>query len=248
MDYKTNNKVFRLKHFKEIDSTNRFLREYDNPSEDIVVVYADYQTDGRGQRGNTWSSQQGENLLFSLLLHPTFLRADEQFRLSQIFALTIKQTLENYIHDVTVKWPNDLYWHDKKICGILIENDLQSAHVERSIVGAGVNINQVSFFGKPINPVSVKLITGKELDLKTVLHQVLDNFAIYYALLEQGKYDEIAETYHQSLYRKEGTYKYSDANGSFMATIHHVEPNGFLVLEDTDGNLRQYAFKEVVFE
>ena len=109
----------------ETDSTNRYISQLCNELQESVAelttVTAEFQTAGKGQRGNTWEAERGKNLLFSFVLYPTFLEARRQFILSQIVSLSIKEELDRWSDEITIKWPNDIYWRDKKICGILID-------------------------------------------------------------------------------------------------------------------------------
>ena len=142
----TDNESPRILRVAETASTNSLLRELvikESLAEGSVVV-ADFQTAGRGQIGNTWESEAGKNLMFSLVLYPTCIPANRQFLISQIAALSVKEALDLYADHITVKWPNDIYWKDKKICGMLIENDVSGHHIRRSIAGLGININQES--------------------------------------------------------------------------------------------------------
>ena len=136
-----------LVYLKETESTNKYLNDLCNKQcvGELTTVTTDFQTSGRGQRGNSWESERGQNLMFSFVLYPAFLKARKQFLLSQIISLAIKEELDTHVSDVSIKWPNDIYWKDKKICGMLIENDLTGTHISRSIAGIGININQEAF-------------------------------------------------------------------------------------------------------
>ena len=151
---------------EETDSTNRYISQLCNELQESVAelttVTAEFQTAGKGQRGNTWEAERGKNLLFSFVLYPTFLEARRQFILSQIVSLSIKEELDRWSDEITIKWPNDIYWRDKKICGILIENDLSGHFIGRSISGIGININQNEFHSDAPNPVSQKQNTGQQ--------------------------------------------------------------------------------------
>ena len=133
-----------LIHISETNSTNNYLQSLCSKQkvEELTVVVADFQTSGRGQRGNSWESDSGKNLLFSIVIFPEFLEARRQFLISQIISLAIKEELDTYTTDISIKWPNDIYWHDKKIAGILIENVLSGSTFSRAIIGMGLNINQ----------------------------------------------------------------------------------------------------------
>ena len=234
------------------DSTIDFLKHYRPVSpKDMILVTADFQTAGRGQAGNSWESEAGKNLLFGLLFHPREVEANRQFILSQAVALSICETLSDYTEDIRIKWPNDIYWKDKKICGILIENDLSGHHIRRSIAGIGININQEVFNSDAPNPVSLKQITGKEHDRYEILAHILRRVQIYYNSLQMEDFavysDEISTRYARSLFRRRGLHPYEDANGKFLARLLRVEQDGRFVLEDEGGSEREYLFKEVQY-
>lgn len=240
---------FEIIHLKETNSTSSCLRELRDKglAKEFTVVIADYQTAGRGQRGNSWEAEDGKNLLFSLLLHPSFLSANRQFLLSQIVSLSIKEELDTYADGISIKWPNDIYWKERKICGILIENDLQDGYISQSISGIGININQSTFLSPAPNPVSLLQITGSEQDCPIILINIMKRLHTYYLKLQQGHSDRIAKAYYNSLFRKDMLSRYSDKNGIFFAKIIRVEPSGLLVLSDQSGEERQYAFKEISY-
>lgn len=234
---------------EETDSTSLCLARLCTEQEiqEMTVVMADYQTAGRGQRGTSWESEKGENLLFSTVLYPTFLSAKEQFRLSQVISLAVKETLDVYAEDFSVKWPNDIFLKEKKICGMLLENDLTGTQISRCITGIGININQEKFHSPAPNPVSLRQITGKEEDLSEVLKQVMERIGVYYELLKSGKRDWIASRYQRSLFRNTGFHDFQDQQGIFTAMITGIEPEGRLILTDDTGRERRYAFKEVSY-
>ena len=243
----TDNESPRILRVAETASTNSLLRELvikESLAEGSVVV-ADFQTAGRGQIGNTWESEAGKNLMFSLVLYPTCIPANRQFLISQIAALSVKEALDLYADHITVKWPNDIYWKDRKICGMLIENDLSGQHLYCSVIGIGLNINQEIFRSDAPNPVSLTQITGKAYDREEVLARFLRIFFNYYFLLLQEKEEEIRTAYMAALYHGDGYYSYIDENGPFEACIHAIEPTGHLILQLHDGVRRRYAFKEV---
>ncbi|MCD7899897.1 MAG: biotin--[acetyl-CoA-carboxylase] ligase [Bacteroides sp.] len=237
-------------HLTETDSTSNYLIQLSSAQqlEEMFVVLADFQTAGKGQRGNSWESEKGKNLLFSIIFYPTFLPIRRQFLLSKAIALAIKEALDSFTPGFSIKWPNDIYWKDKKICGILIENELMGSKIEKSIAGIGININQQIFYSPAPNPVSLRQITGKEHDPVKVLDIILEKLRLYYELLKKGETDKITTNYHQSLFRKEGFHLYADNKGSFEARICEVEDAGILVLEDKEGKIRKYAFKEVSYK
>ncbi len=236
-------------HMEETDSTSLCLARLCTEQEvrEMTVVTADHQTAGRGQRGNSWESGEGENLLFSTVLYPTFLSAKEQFRLSQVISLAVKETLDVYAEDFSVKWPNDIFWKEKKICGMLLENDLTGIQINRCIAGIGININQEEFHSPAPNPVSLRQITGKKEDLSDVLKQVMERIGMYYELLKSGKGEWIDARYQRSLFRNTGFHDFQDQQGIFTAMVTGIEPGGRLILTDDTGRERRYAFKEVSY-
>ena len=244
---------FRLITLDEIDSTNRYLADLcasGNPQE-FTVVCADYQTAGKGQRGNSWESARGENLLFSLLLRPVWLEPRRQFVLSQLVALAIRDELEALVGgEVCIKWPNDVYWREKKLCGILIEHDLQGEGIGRSICGVGININQYEFVSGAPNPVSLWQITGRRYDRMAVLEGILRRLWAGYEALRAdtaGVGSALSARYEACLFRREGIHLYKDTGGVFPARILRVGPDGRFVLLDKEGRERSYLFKEVQY-
>ena len=241
-----------------VDSTNIFIREMlaEEASGEVssasnlpgfTLVVADDQTAGRGQKGNSWETEKGKNLIFSLLCHPDTVKASEQFVLSQCMAVAVRDALAKVTDGVKVKWPNDIYVGDKKISGTLIECDLQGKTISNCILGVGININQSTFRSGAPNPTSLYLLTGKEVDRETVLADVIENFQKYYEWISQGRADELRQLYIQHLYRRQGIHPYRDVRGDFMAEIAGIEPSGHLLLRFETGDVIRYEFKDVSF-
>ena len=236
-------------HIEETDSTNNYLKDLllkDRVEEGAVVV-TDYQTSGKGQRGNGWESERSKNLLFSIVLYPDIVKANEQFIISEAVSLAVKEFLSKYADDITVKWPNDIYWQEKKICGILIENTLQEDRIGQSVIGIGININQEKFESNAPNPVSLRQITGKEYNLSILLDEVVKLILDNYNRLKSGEKLKIQNSYKDSLFRKVGYHKYSDGTSEFWGKIKDVEDSGILVLETDKEEVRKFAFKEVKY-
>ena len=205
-----------------------------------MVVWTDYQTAGKGQGTNSWESERGKNLLFSIFYHPEGIPANRQFVISMAISLAIADALGEQIGDVSIKWPNDIYWRNGKIGGILIENRLSGQIIRDSIIGVGINVNQQHFHSDAPNPVSLWQIHGQETDREALLHEILDRFSLYI-------HQEIKERYKAILYRRKGFHPYSDKEGTFMATFVDVEDDGHLLLSDESGKERRYVFKEVQY-
>lgn len=234
------------RHLGEVSSTNDYLHDY-QPHASITVVTADYQTRGRGQVGNTWVSNRGQNLLFSVLVSPPALRAGYGFVLSQAMALAIRDELLRHIpNGISIKWPNDIYCHGRKICGTLIENTLSGSFVARSVIGSGINVNQTDFpSGLAVPPTSLQMELGHAVDVEELLQGILRHFRAYYGEVQCGEYARIRQLYHDSLYMKGKLCTFRDSIGLFQGTILHVEPGGHLVIRDASMHERRYAFKEV---
>ncbi len=243
------NEIAQMVYIPQTDSTNNFVKNFAQlyAQSEFVVAYTDFQTSGRGQRGNSWESEQGKNLLFSLLCRPTFVKADRQFALSQAISLSIKEELDTIAEGFRIKWPNDIYWQERKIGGILIENELSGRNLDACIIGVGLNLNQYEFMSDAPNPVSLWQITGTDHDATTLLERIVTRFYKYYQQIKAGTTEEVESRYHDALLRIDGYYTYRDETGTFEARIHHIEPDGHLVLEDREGKLRPYNFKEVVY-
>jgi BirA family biotin operon repressor/biotin-[acetyl-CoA-carboxylase] ligase len=235
-------------YIEETASTNALIKDmYKNtkPAEG-TVVYAGFQTAGRGQKETAWESEKSKNLVFSLILYPVFVKAGEQFIISQIVSLAIKNVLEKYVNGICIKWPNDIYYNDRKICGILVENELLDTQICASIIGIGLNINQEQFMSDAPNPVSLKQITGNDYNLEPLLDEIMKEVL---SLYESAKTDKtgISDKYKQSLWRKNGYHHFRDADGEFSARIETVAENGLLTLQMPNGKEKCYAFKEVRF-
>ena len=173
------------------------------------------------------------------------------FALSEVTALAIRDALvaqcSMFNVQCSIKWPNDIYHADKKIVGMLIENDLRGKWVRRSIIGVGVDVNQTRFLSDAPNPVSLAQILGKEVDRDQVLKNILHQFNHYYGMMEREQFAELHNRYMQYLYRKNDMHSYADTTGTFQARIIDVESTGHLVLECQNGEQRRYDFKEVKF-
>ena len=240
-----NTNIIRL---KEVDSTNDFLCHHsDCGDNDIVVVTAEYQTNGRGQGTNHWESEDGANLLFSILVRPHGVDASHQFVLSMAHALALREALGGYVAGISLKWPNDVYWRDYKISGTLIETTLSGKTIKTCIFGTGIDVNQTVFRSEAPNPLSLCSIVGTQIDREALLETIVTCFERYYKMVVDHNYDRIADAYKAALYRRTGMHRYADRNGEFCAEIKDVALNGTLTLQTDTGETRHYAFKEVKF-
>lgn len=236
-----------------VDSTNRYLRDEADIlwnkcalEKRFVVVVAGHQTAGRGQRGNVWCSNAGENLLFSILVRPgEQLEVCEQFLLSQVVALSLHDTMRCYGIDTKLKWPNDIYVENRKLAGILVELDYSGAFVEQAIIGIGINVNQELFPQMDRIPVSMKMLLGSNLGINDVLATVLEFFEHYYSQMLYGNREALAAEYSRLLLGYKELRSFVDSEARFDAVIEGVESDGHLLLRRSDGTLSRYAFKEV---
>lgn len=210
------------------------------------ILQTNFQSKGKGQGANSWESEPGKNLLFSTLFYPDFLPPAKQFLLSKAVALALVQVFNQMKSGFLVKWPNDIYYGDKKLAGILIETAIMGSKLKHAIVGIGVNVNQDAFY-QASNPISLKQILQRELDIETVLGTVKKTLTHNFQLLKSGKVDKLNRQYHQLLFRREGIWTFKDDHGTFQASILKVEEEGQLVLKTKSGGLRRYWMKEVEF-
>lgn len=280
-------------NLKIIDSTSAELRRRMSAEElpHGYCISADFQTAGHGQATNHWESEDGKNLLFSLLLRPSVIPASEQFVITEIVTLAIINALQDYIRQrITIKWPNDIYVGDKKLCGILIENALCGPVIDTCIVGIGININQELFTSDAPNPISLKQLNGRDNDKEEIFEEIYQNILRYYdyyadmsdrfncqstVLSDAQKQDgavlspclrgtsgaegvnnsqlstirqSLHYEYMNNLYRRVGYHNYSTPEGEkFSAEIEEIGPQGHLTLRLQSGELRTFAFKEVIF-
>ena len=228
----------------------------DKRAKKILLVTTDYQTHGHGQVNTVWESARGENLLFSFLFRPQHITAGEQFFLSEIACLAVAHTLDAYTEGISVKWPNDVYHHDRKICGMLLRHTLSGAQISATLVGIGLNLNQKQFVGDAPNPVSLRQIIGRPVDREEVLCRFAHHFDRLLRAVTPPDPDErlaqrqrLHHEYLRRLYHRDGAHDYVDAASgeTFSAHIVDIAPTGQLTLRTTDGRLRHYHFKEVRF-
>lgn len=233
-----------ITYLAETSSTNDAARTEGFSEGDIVI--ADRQSAGRGQRGNHWESNTGENLTFSMVLNPSFLPIADQFLLSETVSLAIVDVLEMYGLQPRIKWPNDIYIYNRKVAGILIENDLKGTTLYRSIVGVGLNVNQTVFSPALPNPASMKTAVGWEFDRTEVLENFIAAFGARYRSLSERKIDHIETDYHARLYRQGEPTRFSLPDGTeFMGVIKNVRRSGELIVAHPDGQIAGYLFKEI---
>jgi BirA family transcriptional regulator, biotin operon repressor / biotin---[acetyl-CoA-carboxylase] ligase len=235
-------------HLPQCQSTNNVLLEQltdanPEPPEGFIVS-TDHQTAGRGQQGAVWESEPGQNLLFSVYLKPTFLPVKHAFWLSAAVATAIRLALETMGVFVKVKWPNDIFLDGKKMGGILIENSASGFMLERSVVGIGLNINQLIL---PNGACSLAGVTGVSFNIETVLLKIRESIFLHYHILKTEGWEKIRTIYYTSLYRLATVQTYFLPDGTlFDAILKSITEDGQLVLITQKGEKR-FSFKEVAF-
>lgn len=239
----------RILRYNTLKSTNseaaRIVAELKHG--DVVTTHE--QTAGRGQRGNTWESEPGKNLTFTVFLRPPRWKAADSFLLSMVVSIAIVDSLNDVLEPETVKikWPNDIYWRDLKLAGILIENSFNGPYIDHSIIGIGLNVNQTVFVSDAPNPVSMARITGIEYNLDSLLQAV--SARIIHSI-DAISFSNIGATivmpYHSRLWRRDGMHLWREPEGQpFEASIVNVDSSGCLTLEKPDGSRKKYVFKEI---
>jgi len=231
------------------DSSNNYAMELIKSNRAVhgTVVLAHWQEKGRGHRGNSWKSDPGKNILFSIILFPQFLKAEKQFYLSKIASLAIADLLKDKTAGISIKWPNDIYAGDRKISGILIENMVQGTNIYASVAGIGLNVNQTDFGSDLPNPVSLKSLTGEEYSVEDLADRLIKIFFEWYDILQSGSLAQIDSDYLDSLYLK-GEWAYFIKEGKqFEARITGIGEYGQLITEDRSGHTSEHLFKEIEF-
>lgn len=232
--------------FSELSSTNdeATLATYSEGD----VIWAESQKAGRGQRGHTWQSAEGENLTFSLILEPKFLAPQDQFMLLRVIALGMVDAMRRFGIEARVKWTNDIYVGDKKLVGILMEHKLLGNSIGRAIAGIGLNVNQTAFSPELPNPTSMSILTGKKFDREEVLEAVVEALMKRYEMLRQGHFEQLSREYNALLYRLGEWHTYALSDGTrFRGKILGVEERGELRIETEEGKTELFLFKEVEF-
>ena len=239
-------------YLEETESTNTYCSLHEGELSDMTFVAARRQSGGRGQRGNSWEAAPGRNLTFSIFCHPQGVEAREQFVISEATALGVVNYLLSRGIDAKVKWPNDIYAGDRKICGILIEHALTGQEISRSILGVGINVNQEEFLSDAPNPVSMKQLTGVEYDLGEEARSVGEEIGRLMALAAtpEGR-RAIHNEFRHRMWRGDGLphpFRDTASGRRYDGLVSDVRTDGYLIVEEAEsGALHKYAFKEVEF-
>ncbi len=236
---------------KEVDSTNNFLKELLSNSKPLMegtVIMAENQYAGRGQQQNGWHAEPGKNLTFSMLLKPAFLHLTDQFDLTRAISLGVFDALAPLLGGkLKIKWPNDIYYNDRKIGGMLIENLVQGGQIKNSIIGIGLNVNQDSFPAGLSNATSIKQILHADYDLKTLLSEICRHIEAWYLKIKAGNILAVRQAYLSRLYWLNESKSFKTQHNVFTGAINDVRDNGLLVIKNNIGEEIEFSLKEIEF-
>ncbi|MCB0688858.1 MAG: biotin--[acetyl-CoA-carboxylase] ligase [Saprospiraceae bacterium] len=239
-----------LHAFDCLPSTNQYAIELlasANPPEGTVIA-AKYQSAGRGQMGTHWESESGMNLLLSVILRPQFLSVEEQFTLNKAISLAVLAVLDSYFPNrIAIKWPNDIYIDQGKICGILIQNGISGKKLQWTVVGIGLNVNQIGFSNATNNATSMARELGQQVDLIDLRKKLFYQLDLYYSKLKSGD-PVLNELYARSLYRAGIPTTFTDNRGEiFTGTIERVDKQGKLVIK-SGTEIKHFNLKEISYQ
>lgn len=245
-------KEFSIISKETMPSTNDYAKIMveSGPVEDGTLIYTPHQTKGRGQRSTKWYSEPGDSLTFSMIFQPNFLKASYQFYLTKAVSVGLLQGLFNItgIEDFTIKWPNDLYYKNLKLGGVLIENSLSKDLISYCVVGVGINLNQKEFPNSLPNPVSLRQIADLCYDSRETMLPLAEAIWNYYILLKNGHFGNINQQYEQSLFLLNQFHQFQLSEGwGISGKIKGVDEQGFLKLEDGNGKLHKFDLKSIQF-
>lgn len=231
----------------ECHSTNTLAlaRCHEESISDGTVIITNHQTAGRGQRGNSWQSEQGRNLTFSLIVKTHFINLSDQFFLHIFSSLGVAAYLQQATEaDIHVKWPNDIYANGEKIAGILIENQVSGHRLTHSVIGIGLNVNQTSFSLPRVT--SLSILRGREHDLSAVLDDLLHCIEQRYFQLKESKYQQLKEDYYSNLYKFGEPHQFQAQGETFEGIVKGIDEHGKLIVERR-GMEKTYDLKEIQF-
>lgn len=234
-----------------VKSTNNFVLSsiHENEYQEGTIVRAVDQTEGKGLDANSWESEAGKNLTFSIIIYPSFLPPQRQFMLNKFVSLGVYDFLKEKLpkRSASIKWPNDIYIDNSKACGILINNTIKGSGMDFSVIGMGLNINQVVFRSDAPNPVSLKQLTGKNYHLEECLKDLASNLDRRYHQLKYNKVEMLDADYRHALYRLDEWHRYQVKSEGFQGRVRGVDEYGKLLIEKKDGRIHSFDFKEVEY-
>jgi BirA family transcriptional regulator, biotin operon repressor / biotin---[acetyl-CoA-carboxylase] ligase len=233
----------------EVDSTNSHATDLlsGGKVKPPCVIYTGFQKKGKGQGDNVWYSERNRNLLCSICVEPTSLKADQSFYLSKVAALSIHSLLNKLLSSVEIKWPNDILLQGEKIAGILIENTFQKDTVLRSVLGIGLNVNQISFPDFKPKAVSMKMETNNDFKIGGILNELLVNFSKWYSIFESGDYETIDSAYTRHLFLYQHISDFMIQGKIVKGSILKIMNDGRMLFKEENGKESVFGFKEIGF-
>ena len=238
-----------LLFIQDLPSTNSYALDLLKKSKlpEGTILYTNYQSAGKGYSDNKWESEDGKNLLISIILYPSFIKPEDQFLISMAISLGVCDFLMRFIPDCSIKWPNDIWVNNDKIAGLLLESSLAENQIELTVAGIGININQKKFSGNAPNPVSLYHLTGESYDLRSSLEKLAADLDKRYKQLIGGNWGELKKEYVSKLYRLNEWHEFRDKNGKFTGRLLTVDDYGRLIIERQTSEVSEYSFKETEF-
>jgi BirA family biotin operon repressor/biotin-[acetyl-CoA-carboxylase] ligase len=235
----------------QVTSTNTYAMDMiakTNPSEG-TCVYTDYQSAGRGQIGRFWHSAKGENLLISYIFYPKLLKVSDQFFLNIISGLAVKDLVSEYCLDVKIKWPNDIYVRDQKIAGILVQNSLRGVDITATVIGVGLNVNEIEFPKDLPNPISIKQCTMVEShNLDALRVELSAKLEYYYLKMKAGQYDWLKSRYVRDMYRLNESALFKVEDSKYLTgEIKGIDQQGKLLIQLETGEITHFGFREIAY-
>ena len=231
-----------------IDSTNSYLKKIilEKDISDYTIVTANFQTEGKGQLGYMWESEDSKNLLCSIYKKDLGIKVEDQFVLSMLVSLSIIRTLEKLnLPKLYIKWPNDIMSDNKKICGILVENMVKQNSIKESVIGIGLNVNQNTFKNLP-NATSIKKINGVAFNIDELLNDLVNNIKKHFADYNKSNIDLVFRQYEDVLYRINIPSTFKNSEGDiFTGFIKGVSSLGRLKVLLEDNLTKSYSIKEI---
>ena len=240
-------------YVQSLPSTNSYASELLSQVNisDGSLVYTFQQEKGRGQRGSTWECEPNKNITLSLILYPKFLKINQQFLLTKTVSLAVADLMAEHLNitanigEVYIKWPNDIYVGNRKIAGILIENNVRENAIQSAIIGIGINVNQLVFHTP--NAISLALITSRQFDLMNCIERLCEYIEARYLQLKAGNYVNIHAAYLSYLYKFNEWALYQDNAKTFKGKIMGVSEIGKLQIQLEPGIIQEFDFKEIAF-
>ncbi len=243
---------FQIEEIESLGSTNDYLFKLttNETAKEGKIIIAQDQFKGKGTANNKWESEAGKNLTFSILIQPDFIKAGDQFVITQIVSLALVNSLSDFLDadKLKIKWPNDIYYSDGKLAGILIQNIIKGPYISHSVIGIGLNVNQERFCSDAPNPISMAQITNKTFDPNDVLKKVLESFEEnYYRFKLFPKTKWLEKSYLDKMFRFNNLYEFTENARSFKGKIKGIDNYGRLIVTKQKGEEKIYGFKEIEF-